>query len=337
MKTSTSILYQSILSRFFYLSLTAFICLALSGCQPAADLSPIKSTFIALDTVVTITLYDTEDQAVLDQAVALCGDYEKLFSRTFPESDIYRINHSRGKPVKVDPQTLFLIKEALTYCEMTEGAVDITIAPVKELWDFSGSENPQLPDETALSEALSHVDYHCVTYDEEALTVTLTDQDAMIDLGFIAKGYIADRIKEYLISAGVTSAIIDLGGNVLTIGEKPDGTAFAIGIQTPFEDSVMEVLPTRDSSVVTAGVYERCFVIDGVLYHHILDTHTGYPVTGGLLSVTILSDSSMEGDALSTTCLILGAEKAKSLLQELEGIDAILITEDYEMYNTRNQ
>ena len=337
MKISPSIIYKSISFRFFYLCLTACICLSLSGCRRNADLSYIQSTVIALDTVVTITLYDTKDQAVLDQAVALCGDYEKLFSRTLPESDIYRINHSHGKPVKVDSQTLFLIKEALTYCELTEGAVDITIAPVKELWDFSGSNEPHLPDETALSKALSHVDYHCITYDEEALTVTLTDPDAMIDLGFIAKGYIADRIKEYLISAGVTSAIIDLGGNVLTIGEKPDGTAFAIGIQTPFEDSVIEVLPTRDSSVVTAGVYERCFTINGTLYHHILDTRTGYPVTNGLISVTILSASSMEGDALSTTCLILGPEKAKSLLNEREGIDAILITEDYEIYNTRDQ
>lgn len=336
MKMNASILYKSILSRFFYLLLTVCICLFLFGCRRAADFRPLKSTIVALDTVVTITLYDTDDRTVLDQAVSLCNDYEKLFSRTLPESDIYRINHSGGKTVKVDPQTIDLIKEALTYCEMTDGAVDITIAPVKELWDFSGSEDPHLPEEASLSEALSHVDYHCVTYDEEALTVTLTDPHAMIDLGFIAKGYIADRIKEYLISAGVNSAIIDLGGNVLTIGEKPDGSAFSIGIQTPFEDSIIKVLPTRDGSVVTAGIYERCFTIDGVLYHHILDTRTGYPVSNELLSVTILSDSSMEGDALSTACLILGSEKAQKLLEGMEDIDAILITEDYKIYNTRN-
>ena len=323
------------ISRFMSMLVTTAVCLSLLGCRAGMNTDYIKSTVVALDTVVTITLYDTKDQAVLDRAVSLCTDYEKLFSRTLPESDVYRINHSNGKPVKVDPQTLLLIKEALTYCDMTEGAVDITIAPVKELWDFSGSENPLLPDEVFLTNALSHVDYHCITYDEEALTVTLTDQDAQIDLGFIAKGYIADRIKDYLISAGVKSAIIDLGGNVLAIGEKPDGTAFSIGIQTPFEDSVITVLSTRDSSVVTAGVYERCFTIDGVLYHHILDTKTGYPVSNELLSVTILSDSSMEGDALSTTCLILGSEKAKNLLEGMDGIDAIMITKDYEIYDTR--
>ncbi len=327
------------------ISLLCAFCMLSSflwGCSIPFEQSTliIRDTIIAFDTVVTITLYGTDDQDILQEAMDLCRDYDQKFSRTIPESDVYRINHGNGQAVSVSPETILLIKESLSYSELTKGAVDITIAPVRDLWDFSAQNTdgtaPSLPDDTALSHALAHVDYHCIQYDETAGTVTLTDPEAEIDLGFIAKGYIADAIKEYLISQGIQSAAIDLGGNILTIGTKPDGTPFQIGIKKPFEnDAFMDVLSITDQSVVTSGIYERCFQIDDKIYHHILDPETGYPVSNELLSVTIISDSSMEGDALSTSCLLLGLSKARELINSLEGVEAVFITKDYEIIDTR--
>lgn len=328
-----------------YISLLCILSLlsaSLWGCA-APDRNSVLSvqdTFIAFDTVVTLTLYGTNDASIFDDIEQLCTDYENLFSRTVPGSDVYRINHAGGTPVVVDSETLLLVKEALYYCELTDGAIDITIAPVKDLWDFSSAgktvTRDYLPSDTALAQALSHVDYRCVQCDETASAITLNDPDAQIDLGFIAKGYIADRLKESLIAAGITSATINLGGNVLTIGTKPDGTPFKIGIEKPFETSTpIEVLSVEDQSVVTSGIYERYFQIDDTIYHHILDPQTGYPVDNNLLSVTIISDSSMEGDALSTSCLLLGLSKAEALIETMDGIDAIFITDDDTIYDTR--
>lgn len=327
---------MSLLCAFCMLSASLWGCSFPSGQSTLT----IRDTIIAFDTVVTITLYGTDDNDILQEAMDICRDYDKLFSRTIPESDVYRINHGNGQAVSVSPETILLIKESLSYSEMTKGAVDITIAPVRDLWDFSSQSTdgtvPSLPDNTALSHGLAHVNYRCIQYDEAAGTVTLTDPEAQIDLGFIAKGYIADALKEYLISRGITSATIDLGGNILTIGSKPDGTPFRIGIKKPFENNTaMDILSVTDQSVVTSGIYERCFQVDDKIYHHILDPKTGYPVSNELLSVTIISDSSMEGDALSTACLLLGLSKARELIDSLDGVEAVFITKDYEIIDTR--
>ena len=168
--------------------------------------------------------------------------------------------------------------------------------------------------------------------------MTLTDPKSAIDLGGIAKGYMADQLKEYLLGEGVTSAIINLGGNVLTIGEKPDGTSFNIGIQKPFDkqNATITSVQVKDSSVVTSGSYERYFKLGDTIYHHILNTETGYPCDNGLLSVTILSKESIDGDALSTACFTLGLEEGQKLIESLEDIDAIFVTDDYEIIDTRD-
>lgn len=324
------------------LILCAVLGFLLCGCSFARNSKnqSVQNTILAFDTVVTITLYGTDDTTVLTEALNLCKDYEALLSRTLPDSDVYKINHASGRPVVVSPETIFLIKESLRYSELTDGAVDITIAPVRELWNFTSQDQNAstalLPDSEDLSNALSHVDYRCIQYDETANTVTLTDPQAQIDLGFIAKGYIADSVKTYLEKNGITSAVINLGGNVLTIGEKPDGSPFRIGIEKPFATTeTMDVLSVTDSSVVTSGIYERYFQIGDTIYHHILNPRTGYPISNNLLSVTILSDSSVEGDALSTSCLLLGFEDARRLIESLDGIDAVFITDDYQIYDTR--
>ncbi|MCM1104864.1 MAG: FAD:protein FMN transferase [Clostridium sp.] len=190
------------------------------------------------------------------------------------------------------------------------------------------------PDADALSEVCRHIDYHAIVIDEQAGTVMLTDPQAAIDLGFIAKGYIADRIRDYLVSQGVTSAIINLGGNILCIGEKPDHSSYRVAVRYPFggAEDVIAALAIRDQSVVTSGVYERFIEVDGIRYHHILNPQTGYPVENGLLSVTIVADSSTDADALSTACFVLGLSDGMALIESLERTEALFITDDYELH-----
>lgn len=318
------------LSRFILLSLVMAI---LCGCS-ATTKEPLSKTGFHFDTVITITLYDSKDKELLNTCFDYCKEFENLVSRTIPTSDISRINVASGSSVEVSDTTIELLKKGIEFGEMTDGAFDITIAPLSELWDFKNNPG-NVPSDTDVAEALSHVNYKNILI--KGNTVTLTDPHAAIDLGGIAKGYMADFLKEYLLSKGVTSAIINLGGNVLTIGSKPDDNTFHIGIQKPFDEQNITItsVSVKDSSVVTSGSYERYFEANNTIYHHILNTDTGYPCNNELLSVTILSESSINGDALSTSCFALGLEAGRELIESFEGVDAIFITEDYEIVDTR--
>lgn len=318
-----------------YLVKLLLICMVsclLSGCNLKAQ-EPISKTGFYFDTVISITIYDSNDESLLEQCFTYCEELENLLSRTIPTSDIARINSAVGAPVMVSDTTIELLKQGIYYGELTDGAFDITIAPLSDVWNFKDNTGV-LPTENVITEALSHVSYENIQI--EGNTVTLTDPQAAIDLGGIAKGYIADVLKDFLQKEGVRSALIDLGGNILTLGTKPDGTAFHIGIKKPFDTKeVITSVSASDLSVVTSGSYERYFEVDGVKYHHILDTKNGYPASTELLSVTILSEKSIDGDALSTSCFALGLEKGRSLIDSLDGIEAIFITEDYQMIETR--
>lgn len=324
----------------FRRSLCVLLAAALSlctGCERNA--TPVSQTAFYFDTVITITLYDDlkpeRSEKILNGCFALCETYEAMLSRTKKGSDVWNINHAGGAPVQVDAETASLIDKALAVCEQTDGAVDITIAPLSSLWNFSSDRltgQDEIPSEEQIGELLTHVDYRNVLVDGD--TVTLTDPDAAIDLGCIAKGYIADRLKQYLLEEGCTSALINLGGNVLTLGRKPDGTSFLLGIQKPFAGSgePIAVLPVAGQSLVSSGVYERYFKKDGKRYHHLLDPETGMPENNGLLSVTILSDSSTDGDILSTACFLLGPDDGMAYVESLPGIEAVFITEDYALH-----
>lgn len=294
---------------------------------------PITKTAFLLDTFVVITIYDSQDESLLDGSLALCKEYEGQLSRTIQASEIARLNdRSAGtERMAVSPSTAELIKEGLAYSRLSGGAFDITIEPVSSLWDFT-SGKAQLPDPEQLAEAVEKVGYEDLSVEGEE--VCFTSPDTRIELGAIAKGYIADKIKEYLLEQGVKSALINLGGNVLCIGEKPDGLPFKVGLQKPFRDrnETIAVLNIKDQSVVTSGVYERCFEKDGVNYHHILDPKTGYPYDNGLLSVTIVSPRSVDGDGLSTACFSLGLEEGIALLDTMPEVYGYFITEDYEVH-----
>ncbi len=288
-----------------------------------------------LNTFVTVTLYDTDDQEILDGCFDLCAEYENLLSRTKENSEVYRLNHRAAgeRSIEVSEKTAEVIAKGLEYSRLSEGAFDITVEPLSSLWDFTG-ENPHVPPEDAVREARERVDYRNVSV--EGNVVTFADDDTAIDLGAIAKGFIADEIKSYLMEEGVESAIINLGGNVLCVGERPGGEPFRIGLQRPFAErsEVVEILDIRDLSVVSSGVYERYFVQDGVHYHHLLNPQTGYPYDNGLVQVTIVSPRSVDGDGLSTTCFALGIEKGSSLIESMEDIYGIFMTEDGSIYYT---
>lgn len=292
---------------------------------------PISKSALKLNTYITITIYDKYDYSLIDNCFDLVDKYEQLFSKTISTSEVSKINSHGAGDITVSDDTASLISTGLYYSELSDGAFDITIEPLSTLWNFT-SDDPKVPASDDIKNMKSLINYKNISVRNRI--VTKDNSDTHIDLGAIAKGYIADRIKEYLVSEGVTSAIIDLGGNVLCIGKKPNGEDFKIGIQKPFADrnETMGALSIDDMSIVSSGIYERCFSEDGVLYHHLLNPLTGYPYDNGLISVTIISKNSVDGDALSTSCFALGLEEGMDLINSLEDTYAIFITDDYDLY-----
>ena len=307
---------------------------SLSACElkPKAQQKVSKQGFY-FDTIIQITLYGTTDEKYIDDCFDMAKKYEDMLSNTVSYSEVSKINDAAGKEyVTVSNDTLELIKKGIEYGDTSDGRFDITIGKLSDLWNFSEiAENTDskdnevdasvVPSDAQIQSELSHVNYRNIQINGN--NVMLTDSKAKLDLGGIAKGFIADKMKAYLQSKKITSGIINLGGNVLTVGEKSDEPICTVKV--------------KDKSVVTSGIYERYYRVDGKLYHHILDTTTGYPVKNNLYSVTIISDSSCDGDALSTTCFALGIDKAKELINSLSGVEAIFVTDDYSIITTSDE
>ena len=313
------------------------LCQTLVGCQARFgsnnQKNPISKSSFMLNTVITITLYSSDNEELIDQAFELCKEYEDKLSKTIESSEIYQLNNrsSSKDTFTISNKTKDVIEKALYYSDLSEGAFDITIEPVSSLWNFT-DETALIPPTTEIENAIQYVDYKNITLNNNE--ITFLSPNTRLNLGAIAKGYIADELKAFLLEQGVESAIINLGGNIICIGNKPDGTPFKIGVQKPFEDrnETISILNIEDMSVVSSGVYERNFILDGKNYHHLLDTNTGYPLDNELVSVTIISKESIDGDGLSTTCFALGLEKGIDLLDSLDDVYGIFITKDYEIY-----
>ena len=291
--------------------LCVFICLVtvvtlFVGCRHSEN----TVNRLLFDTAVTLTA-ECERSVLLD-AISLCEGYENLLSRTKKTSDVYKINNSDGF-VSVSEETALIIKTALKYCEQSDGLYDITITPVSTLWNFN---EEVLPEADKIGEAVKKVDYKKIQLEGSRVNAN----GAQIDLGSVAKGYIADKLREFFESKGVKNAIINLGGNVYVLGDKYT----KVGIQKPFSGGTVGRVEMKNLSAVTSGTYQRCFTKDGTLYHHVLDPKTGYPKNTDLDSVTVIGESSMLCDIMSTVCLLSGGEKAEEFIKD-EGLSAVLI------------
>ncbi len=338
-----------------YLSIFVFIAVVictLSGCQTAPSNAISAENTIAttgdapqksdqlyreqayyLYTQVEITTYGKLEQAVYQEIWSELDRLDHLLSMRDEKSEIAKINASAGlNPVKISGEVFNLIKQALDYSVISND-FDISIGSLVQLWGI-GTENARVPAKAEIEQALSTIDYRNIVLNENKQTVLLKQKNMAIDLGSIAKGYAANLTKQILLKHGIDRAIINFGGNILTIGDKANGTAWRVGIQTPDEarGSYLGVLKLNDNSVVTSGNYERFFEKNGKRYHHILSTKTGYPVDNELASVSIIASDSMVCDALSTLIFIKGVENGLAIIEAMPDAEAILITKDKKVY-----
>lgn len=316
------------------LLLTIF-ALSLTACGETAAESETRTVY-AMDTVMNLTVYGENAAAALESAEKELHTLdEAVLSRTAEGSELYALNASNGETVEYGADDILpaLIETALTISDATDGAFDPTLAPVLDAWGFTKDEH-RVPPADELKELLSHTGCGKVALEKTAdgWTVTLLD-GAQLDLGGIAKGYAADLLRAQLEKGGVTSATLDLGGDVFVMGRKTDGSDWRIAVKDPADtESYLGIVSAADKFIVTSGVYERYFEENGVRYHHILDPKTGSPAESGLVSVTVLCENGAWADALSTACFVLGPDGALALRDDLanQGTDfeLILVTDD---------
>lgn len=320
---------------FILILLILFLCTSLCSCTK--EDTPYVANGFAFDTFITFILYGDKDNAKETAALLInkASYLDSIWNKNLEGSDIYIINNSHGNPVSVSDETAELLKLAKMFSEDSHGAFDLTIGSVTALWDFK-SDSPAIPDSSKISSALSNVNYENIHL--EGNEVTLLDKDTKIDVGGIAKGLAGDILKQICVENDIPYGIINLGGNVIAINNKPDNTPFIVGVKNPERDADGNIttISISDCCVVTSGVYERCFELDNEIYHHILDTKTGYPVRNNLLSVSIVGPSSAYCDGLSTILFIKGLEEGLEYLKHYDDYEAIFITDQKEIIYSTN-
>lgn len=287
-----------------------------------------------MDTFITINVHGSGSKDVIPDLLAKMRSLEEVLSRHVEDSDIYKLNQEAGiTPVPVEEYTMEILLLAKEYGAMTNGAFDITISPLLTLWGF-GEERQKVPDDSAIDSLLPLVDYSLLQLDEEEMTAFLPEEGMAVDLGGIAKGYIVDKGIDFLKERGVENALISAGGDISVLGERPSGGPWRIGIRDPFgspDEHLGFILRLHNGSVDTSGSYERFFVEDERYYHHILHPDTGYPAPG-VVSTTVFATSSAIADALSTALFVLGLERGEELILSLPGIEAMIITQENQIW-----
>lgn len=288
-----------------------------------------ESMTFAMDTVITLTIYDENGEERLLDAENEIHRLEDLFSVTKEGSDIARLNANAGKEkVSLSEETYQLLEFSKEVSAFTNGCFDITISPVVKLWGFTEEEH-HVPTEEEIKEAMAYVDESRLTLSGEDHTAYLETEGMAVDLGAIAKGYTSDAVSALLRDKGVTSAMISLGGNLSCIGTKPDGTLWEAALANPLNtEDYVGLFAVSDCSLITSGGYQRYFEQDGKRYHHIIDPATGYPAESGLLSVTILSENGTKADALSTALFVMGMDQGLEFWRQSDDFEAVFITED---------
>ncbi len=307
------------------------------------DAKKYTHSFIALDTVIQITIYNDDPsidvEKIMDETESLVKEYENVISKTISGSFTHTLNSTGEYDYSQSPYADAihqLVDKSKYYSEISNGEFDVTIEPVVRLWDINNG-NTEIPSQNDLDKALTSVDYNNFVRDENNQKYELLN-GATVDFGGIGKGQIADIIKASLMSKGINSGLVSLGGNVVTIGAKPGDKNWVIGIQDPTASSgsILGTVSVKNKSIVSSGNYERYFVKDGERYHHIMDTTTGYPSNTGLVQTTIISDYSIDGDGLSTTTFLLGTEEGLELIENLDGVEAMFIDEEMNFYFSEN-
>ena len=309
-----------------------FLCLLLlSGCAAlSGEAEPAQVQFFSMDTVMSIRVYDGGGEDAIQAARQEVERLDKLLSRTATDSEISALNSHAGDGtlVSMEPEVIQLLTFAQSISQLLPGDFDITIAPVMDAWGFT-TEEQHVPSDAALSAAMALVDSSLLTVDEEASAARLEQAGMEVDLGAVAKGFAASRAEAVLREHDVTSALVDLGGNITAIGGKLDGSPWQVAVKDPQNTSeALCVLSLSDQTASTSGGYERYFEQNGVIYHHIIDPKTGYPAQSGLLSVTVVSSNQMLADALSTALFVGGEEDALAFWRSRDDFELVLCTED---------
>lgn len=292
---------------------------------------PQSKSFFAMDTYMTITAYGENAETALNQAEERVTELEKMWSVTDENSEIYAVNHSGGATVAISDETAELLDFSLDISKVTDGALECTMYPILTEWGFTTSDY-KIPNDEKISALLKNTGYEKVQLDGNSVAIP---ENMQIDLGAVGKGYTGDLITEVLKENGIDSALLDLGGNIQTIGTKPDGTDWKLGLRSPFDEGSFATLEVSDCAVITSGGYERYFIgDDGETYWHILDPSTGKPAHSGLVSVTIVGKEGRLCDALSTSLFVMGLDKATKLWKQRDDFEMVLVTEDGKIYLT---
>lgn len=299
------------------------------------DSNPITKTAFALDTICTITIYDQSSEKVLDECFDKLKDIESKMSVDIKTSEVSMINKMAGiKPVKVSDETYYVISSGKKFSNLTGGKFDITVGPLVKLWGIN-TPHARIPAQSEINAALPLINYNYVILNDKEKTIMLKKKGMSLDLGGIAKGYAGDLVQQVLKDNGVKNAIIDLGGNILTVGSKVDGSDWRVGIQNPIQPrgDYLGIVSVKDKAVVTSGIYERYFIKNGKRYHHIMNTKTGYPVDNELASVSIITDVSMNADALAKA-FCFGVKKGLAFIEKQKSVEAVFVTKDGKVYIT---
>jgi FAD:protein FMN transferase len=289
-----------------------------------------------MGTIISEKIYGENAEKAADDVMERIKQLDSMMTVNSPGSEIDKLNEMAGKDkVRLSSESIYVLENAKKFSELYEGAFDVTVGPLVKAWGVI-TDHPRVPAQDEINSLLKLVDYKDINIDSKNNTAMLAREGQSVDLGGIAKGYAGDEAIKILKEDGIKSGYISLGGNIVVLGNKPDGTPWNIGIQNPRAENgkYIGIVKVSDKAVVTSGDYQRYFEEDGVRYHHILDPKTGYPSNSGLISTTIITDKSIDADALAKT-FVLGLDKGMKFIESLNGVEAIFVTSDKKVYITK--
>lgn len=301
---------------------------ALTGCGSKEPEKTEKQIF-AMDTVMTLTAYGEAAGAALDAAATQINETARLLDPEQEGSLVWTLNHSGGAQTEIPELLYHMLDTAGTVYARSGGALDLSVYPVVRTWGFI-DQAYRVPSPDEIAAAMEGVDYAAVTFEQTGDTCFAAVPDGMeISFGSVAKGAMSDAVVDTLRENGVTSAVISLGGNVQTLGLRPDGSDWTVAVQDPHDTGTfLGTIAVGETAVVTSGSYQRYFEENGMVYHHIIDPATGYPAESGLLSATVVCPDGAMADCLSTAMFVLGEDGALDYWRTWGGFELLLVTTD---------